>query len=136
MSVVWIGFFAFVLMMVTLDLGLFHRNTSALSIQEALAWTGLWIVLALAFNIFVFYLYDQNWFGWTKIPSHDLSGKTAAIQFFTGYLLEKSLSVDNIFVIAMVFACFKVPLSERRGANDSPALSNHRWFSGQPFLRL
>jgi len=112
-SVVWIGFLVFVLMMVILDLGFFHRKARALSIQEALAWTGVWIVMALAFNILVFYLYDQNWFGWTNIPSHDLSGKNAAAQFFTGYLLEKSLSVDNIFVIAMVFAYFKVPLSEQ-----------------------
>jgi len=110
---VWTGFLVFMLAMVMLDLGVFHRKAHVFSIQEALAWTGVWIVLALAFNIFVFYLYDHNWFGWTDIRSHDLSGEQAAIQFFTGYLLEKSLSVDNIFVIAMVFAYFSVPLAEQ-----------------------
>lgn len=113
MFVIWMGFFVFVLVMVMIDLGVFPRKRHTISIQEALAWTGVWVVLALIFNIFVFYLYDQNWFGWTTIPSHDLSGKAAAIQFFSGYIIEKSLSVDTIFVIAMVFASFRVPLSEQ-----------------------
>ncbi len=99
--------------MVMIDLGVFPRKRRTISIQEALAWTGVWVVLALVFNLFVFHLYDQNWFGWTSTPSHDLSGRAAAIQFFTGYILEKSLSVDTIFVIAMVFAYFRVPLSEQ-----------------------
>lgn len=111
--IVWIAFLALVLTLVMLDLGVFHRKAHVISITESLAWTGVWVVLALAFNVFVFYLYDQNWLGWTDIPSHDLSGERAAIQFFTGYLLEKSLSVDNIFVIAMVFAYFGVPLAEQ-----------------------
>jgi len=113
--VVWIGFgfFVFVLMMVVIDLGVFPRKRHSISIQESLAWTGVWVVLALVFNIFVFYLYDYNWFGWTDIPSHDLSGRAAAVQFFAAFLLEKSLSVDNIFIIAMVFAYFRIPLSEQ-----------------------
>jgi len=93
--VVWIGFFVFVLMMVVIDLGVFPRKRHSISIQESLAWTGVWVVLALVFNIFVFYLYDYNWFGWTDIPSHDLSGRAAAVQFFAAFLLEKSLSVDS-----------------------------------------
>ena len=113
MFVVWIGFFVFVLMMVVIDLGVFPRKRHSISIQESLAWTGVWVVLALVFNIFVFYLYDNNWFGWTDIPSHDLSGQAAAVQFFAAFLLEKSLSVDNIFIIAMVFAYFRIPLSEQ-----------------------
>jgi len=111
--VVWIGFLVFVLTMVFIDLGVFPRRRNTISIQEALAWTGVWVVLALVFNVFVYYLYDQNWFDWTNMPSHDLSGAAAATQFFAGYLLEKSLSVDTIFVIAMIFAYFKVPLSEQ-----------------------
>ena len=113
MFVVWIGFFVFVLMMVVIDLGVFPRKRHSISIQESLAWTGVWVVLALVFNIFVFYLYDNNWFGWTNIPSHDLSGQAASVQFFAAFLLEKSLSVDNIFIIAMVFAYFRIPLSEQ-----------------------
>jgi len=96
--VVWIGFFVFVLMMVVIDLGVFPRKRHSISIQESLAWTGVWVVLALVFNI---------------IPSHDLSGRAAAVQFFAAFLLEKSLSVDNIFIIAMVFAYFRIPLSEQ-----------------------
>ena len=61
----------------------------------------------------VYFLYEQNWFGWTDIHTHHLTGQQAAIQFFTGYLVEKSLSVDNIFVIAMIFACFGVPLVQQ-----------------------
>ena len=113
MFIVWFGFLVFVLMMVVIDLGVFPRKRHSISIQESLAWTGVWVVLALAFNIFIFYLYDYNWFDWTSGLPQDLSGRAAAVEFFTGYLLEKSLSVDNIFVIAMVFAYFKVPLAEQ-----------------------
>jgi tellurite resistance protein TerC len=111
--IVWVGFLALILALVMLDLGVFHRKAHVISITEALAWTGVWIVLALAFNVFIFYLYDQNWFSWTSIATHEMSGKQAAIQFITGYLLEKSLSVDNIFVIAMIFSYFGVPLAEQ-----------------------
>lgn len=110
---VWLGFLALVLALIMLDLGVFHRKARAISIPEALAWTGFWVMLALLFNIFIYYLYQLNWFGWTDLHSHDLSGKQAAVQFFTGYLLEKSLSVDNIFVIAMIFAYFHVPLAQQ-----------------------
>jgi tellurite resistance protein TerC len=65
------------------------------------------------FNVFVYFLYAKNWFGWTHIHSHQLTGSQAAIQFFTGYVIEKSLSLDNIFVIAMIFAYFRVPLAEQ-----------------------
>ncbi|MDH3578025.1 MAG: TerC/Alx family metal homeostasis membrane protein [Gammaproteobacteria bacterium] len=113
MIIVWIAFLVLILALVMLDLGVFHRKAHVISIPEALAWTGVWIVLALAFNVFIFFMYDQNWFGTADIPSRDLSGKQAAVQFFTGYLLEKSLSVDNIFVIAMIFSYFGVPLAEQ-----------------------
>lgn len=113
MIIVWIAFLVLILALVMLDLGVFHRKAHVISIPEALAWTGFWIVLALAFNVFIFFMYDQNWFGTADIASRDLSGKQAAVQFFTGYLLEKSLSVDNIFVIAMIFSYFGVPLAEQ-----------------------
>lgn len=107
--IVW-GFFLFlVAALISLDLGVFHRKAKLISVREALAWTGIWVMVALAFNVFVYLLYEHNWLGWTEIASHHLSGHDAAIQFFTGYLVEKSLSVDNIFVIAMIFAYFHVP---------------------------
>ncbi len=99
-------------MVVSLDLGVFHRKSHVVSLPEALAWTATWITLALVFNVAIYYLYELNPAGW-DIDTQQLSGAEAAIQFFTGYLVEKSLSIDNIFVIAMVFAYFKVPLSEQ-----------------------
>lgn len=92
-AVLWIGFNVFVLVMLALDLGVFHRKSHEVSLKEALTWTGVWITLALAFNVFVYYYFD----------------KELAVQFLTGYLIEKSLSVDNIFVIILIFSFFRVP---------------------------
>ena len=111
--VIWAGFLLLVVTIVLLDLGIFHRKAHVVSIPEAFAWTFFWISLALAFNIFIYFLYDQNWLDWTNELAHQLSGRQAAIQFLTGYLIEKSLSIDNIFVIAMIFAFFRVPLEEQ-----------------------
>ncbi len=91
----WVGFNAFVLIMLALDLGVFHRKTHEVSLKEALTWTGVWITLALAFNVFIYYYFDEEF----------------AVQFLTGYLIEKSLSVDNIFVIILIFSYFHVPSS-------------------------
>lgn len=91
--VLWTAFNVFVLGMLALDLGVFHRKSHEVSIKEALSWTGLWITLAMLFNLFIYYYFD----------------KEKAVEFFTGYLIEKSLSIDNIFVIIMIFSYFKVP---------------------------
>ncbi len=107
--VVWLLFLLLVIVIVVLDLGVFHRKSHMISIHEALAWTLFWISLALLFNVLVYFLYDQSWQGWTA----ELTGRQAATQFLTGYLLEKSLSIDNIFVIAMIFSFFRVPLNEQ-----------------------
>lgn len=89
----WVVFNAFVLAMLALDLGVFHRNAHEVSIKEALVWSGIWTVVALVFNIWIYY--------W--------GGKQAGLAFLTGYLIERSLSVDNIFVFYLVFSYFKVP---------------------------
>ncbi len=89
----WILFNAFVLLMLALDLGVFHRKTHEISLKEALTWTAVWVFLALVFNAIIFY--------W--------KGRQSALEFFTGYLVEKALSVDNIFVFLMVFTYFQVP---------------------------
>lgn len=94
--------------MVALDLGVFHRKAKIPSLAEALGWSAVWFALAMVFNVGVYYLYELNPAGW-DMDTDQLTGTQAAIQFFTGYLVEKSLSIDNIFVIAMVFAYFKVP---------------------------
>lgn len=94
-SSLWIGFNVFVLLMLALDLGVFHRKSKEIGIKEALIWTCVWVMLAFIFNVFVYYQF----------------GEDKAFEFFTGYLLEKSLSVDNIFVIIMIFSYFNVPSS-------------------------
>ena len=110
---VWIGFLVFILVMVLLDLGVFHRRAHTVSIREALVWTCVWVAMALVFNVFVYFLYEKSPGGWSSLEMHQLSGRDAATQFFTGYVLEKSLSMDNIFVIAMIFAYFGVPLKNQ-----------------------
>ena len=89
---IWIGFIVFVLLMLTLDLGVFHRKSHEVKIKEALTWSAVWILLALAFNYGI-YLF---------------MGKEKALEFLAGYLIEKSLSVDNLFVFIMLFTFFDV----------------------------
>jgi tellurite resistance protein TerC len=108
---VWAGFLAFVLGLLALDLGIFHRESRAIRTGEALAWAGFYVTLALAFNVLVFFLYDRSWLGVGVTVGHPIDGRTAALQFLTGYLLEQSLSLDNVFVIALIFSYFRVPLA-------------------------
>ncbi len=89
----WIGFTAFLLAMLALDLGVFHRKAHEVKLREAAAWSVVWVALAIAFNAGIYVL----------------AGPVPAMEFLTGYLVEKSLSVDNIFVIAMIFSYFAVP---------------------------
>jgi tellurite resistance protein TerC len=106
----WSGFIAFIVLVLILDLGVLNRKSRVISLYEALAWTGLWVSLALAFNVGVYFIYEFHWLGMGLAAGNELDGKQAALQFFTGYLIEKSLSIDNIFVIALIFAYFQVPL--------------------------
>lgn len=89
----WIGFNVLVLALLALDLGVFHRHDRAMKTKEAATWTGIWIALALLFGLAI----------------HWWMGPEAALQYFTGYLIEKSLSVDNIFVFVLIFSYFAVP---------------------------
>lgn len=90
---VWIGFNAVVLFLLALDLGVFHREAHEVSIKEAAIWSGVWVALALVFNYGVY----------------RFMGSEAGLEFFTGYLIEKSLSIDNIFVFVLIFSYFNVP---------------------------
>lgn len=108
----WIGFFTLILLLLALDLGVFNREAHVIGVREALGWTLFWIAISLVFNGFVWLAYDNHWFGIGLDPDTGqavMSGGTAALKFFTGYIVEKSLSVDNIFVIALIFGYFKVP---------------------------
>lgn len=91
--VLWGGFSLLVLGMLALDLGVFNRKSHQITLREALIWTAVWITLAMLFNLFVYSYFD----------------KEKALEFFTAYVVEKSLSVDNIFVMIMIFSYFNVP---------------------------
>ncbi len=106
---IWLGFIIFIVGLLALDLGVFHKRDHVIGTREALAWTAFWIFLALLFNVFIFYGYQHHWLGLGTAIGHPLEGKDAALQYFTGYVIEKSLSLDNIFVIALIFNYFAVP---------------------------
>jgi tellurite resistance protein TerC len=89
----WVGFLAFVLVMLAVDLGIFHRKAHAVGFREAAAWTAVWIGLALVFNAGVFWQF----------------GSRSGLEFLTGYLIEKSLSIDNIFVFVVIFGSLGIP---------------------------
>jgi len=88
----WIGFVVFVVIMLSLDLFVFHKKDAEVKIKEALLWSLFWIVLAFLFNVGV----------WA------LLGKQKAVEFLTGYLIEESLSIDNLFVFILIFSFFKI----------------------------
>jgi tellurite resistance protein TerC len=98
-----------VLALLALDLGVLQRKAHVISAKEALGWTAFWIALAFAFNGLLYVMYEHHWFGIGQTTGHPLGGRQAALQFLTAYLVEKSLSLDNIFVIAMIFGYLKVP---------------------------
>ncbi len=89
----WIGFLVFVLAMLALDLGVFHRQAHVVKVKEALAWSLVWVALAAVFGVVVYYAF----------------GSERALEFAAGYVIEKALSVDNLFVFVVVFGAFKVP---------------------------
>jgi tellurite resistance protein TerC len=99
----WVGFNLFVLVLLALDLGVFHRHAHAVSVKEATIWSVVWITLALIFNAGLYFFWD------VIAPSSAYTNGEAALAFFTGYLIEKSLSVDNIFVFVLIFTYFAVP---------------------------
>lgn len=91
-ALMWIGFNLFVILMLALDLGVFHRKQHTVKVKEALIWSGIWIALALLFNLGIYFTLGQQ----------------KALEFLTGYVVEKSLSIDNLFVFILLFGFFKV----------------------------
>jgi tellurite resistance protein TerC len=106
----WIGFLLLVLLLLALDLGVLNRHDHVIKTHEALAWTAVWICVSLLFNVAVYFIYDHHLLGIGTQAGAQASGREAAIEYFTGYIIEKSLSLDNIFVIALIFKFFRVPL--------------------------
>ena len=110
MIYVWSAFFVLVVALLALDLGVLNRKDHVIGFKEASRWTALWITIGVSFGGIVYLIYDQHWFG-IQLAQHDPNvpdGVEALTLYLTGYLLEKSLSIDNIFVIAMVFDRFAV----------------------------
>ena len=113
MDPLWLytGFAVFILAMLALDLGVFHRKSHAIGMKEALGWSGVWISIALLFNLALwqfpgfFFAHQPLQAGQTLAQLGDAKG----LEFLTGYLIEKALSVDNLFVIALIFTAFAVP---------------------------
>jgi tellurite resistance protein TerC len=117
---IWVAFLLFILVLLALDLGVFHRRAHIVSVREALGWSVVWIATALAFAVFVYFGYEHQWLGLgleldpvERSPAFPdgraNDGRSAVLKFLTGYVVEKSLSVDNVFVIAMLFGYFGVP---------------------------
>ena len=103
--IVWISFLVAVLIFLALDLGVFNKTPHIISTKEAGKWTAIWITLSFLFSGVIYWLYETEYIA----NPDNLKPATAAIKFITGYLIELSLSIDNIFVIAIIFAAFKIP---------------------------
>ncbi len=126
---IWIAYVAFIALVIfflALDLGVFHREAHVVSMKEAAGWSVVWVTLGLLFSAVVYYAYNHQWLGLGAqtrmynpasavdvdaplIVTGVVDGWTAATQYLTGYLVEKSLAMDNIFVIAILFGFFAVP---------------------------
>jgi tellurite resistance protein TerC len=116
----WFAFNAFVVVMLALDLGVFHRKAHEVTFKEAMTWTLVWVVCALAFNLWIWqapaFFFPEEMLKETIAAGQLPAGATIAdlgdqraLEFLTGYLIEKSLSIDNVFVFAMTFSYFSVP---------------------------
>lgn len=101
---VWIIFIACILIFLALDLGIFNKTPHIISSKEAGMWTGIWVALSFAFSGVIYWLYQNNFVA----NPNNLKPAVASMKYITGYLIELSLSADNIFVIAVIFASFKI----------------------------
>ncbi len=122
----YVAFIGLVVLFLALDLGVFHREAHVVTMKEAASWSVVWVTCGLAFAVFVYFAYENHWLGLglttpmynpaamvdanaATIISGEVRGLDAAKQYLTGYVVEKSLAMDNIFVIALVFGFFAVP---------------------------
>ncbi|NDP28047.1 MAG: TerC family protein [Flavobacterium sp.] len=103
--IVWISFLAAILLFLALDLGVFNKTPHIISTKEASKWTAIWVMMSFLFSGVIYWLYSNNY-----VSNPDgLKPAAASIKYITGYLIELSLSVDNIFVIAIIFSAFRIP---------------------------
>jgi tellurite resistance protein TerC len=102
---IWIIFIAFILVFLALDLGVFNKENHVIKTKEASIWTAIWVTVALSFSGVIYWLFSN---GMVDNPTA-LTPNSAVLKYVTGYLIELSLSVDNVFVIAVIFSAFKIP---------------------------
>ena len=102
---VWVIFIFAIIVFLALDLGVFNKEDHVIRSKEAATWTGVWVTLALSFSGVIYWLFSE---GLVDNPT-DLTPGTAVIKYITGYLIELSLSIDNVFVIAVIFSAFSIP---------------------------
>ena len=114
----YVGFIGLVILFLALDLGVFHRDAHEVTMKESVMWSAIWLTCGLTFTTFVYFAYEGKWLGLGldtplyrdgAIVLGEVAGATAAIQYLTGYVVEKSLAMDNIFVIAIIFGFFAIP---------------------------
>lgn len=111
------GFLTLVVIFLALDLGVFHKEAHVVGFKEALTWSVVWVGCALIFAIFIYFAYEKHWLGLgLNVPVLGKAGETETVaglkaveQYLTGYVVEKSLSMDNVFVIALIFTYFAIP---------------------------
>lgn len=106
MFIFWLIFLFLIGFILILDLGVLNKKDHVMGIKEALRWTLVWILVSLAFNVAIYFLYGH---GLIEGPKAPIEGYEAALEYLTGYIIEKSLSLDNIFVMAAIFSYFKIP---------------------------
>lgn len=106
----WLLFIILILSLIALDLGVLHRKQKVPSPLQAVGWTIFWVALALAFNVLVYFAYEHHWFGLGLHQNSEPNGHQASVKFLTGFIVEKTLSLDNIFVIAMIFEYYRIPV--------------------------
>jgi tellurite resistance protein TerC len=115
MIIIWVGFLLFIAFLLALDLGVFNKTAHAPSMKEALGFTAGTVVIALLFTGFLYQAYDHHWLGLgggiDAIDKQINDGHLAAVKFLTGYVIELSLSMDNVFVIALIFAHLRIPVA-------------------------
>lgn len=105
---IWILFIVLVCIFLALDLGVLNKESHIIKASEAFKWTALWAVLSLAFAGFIYFGYENAWLGLGTTVGEAMSGKDAALEYLSGYLVELSLSMDNVFVIALIFTFFGI----------------------------
>jgi tellurite resistance protein TerC len=119
MLLFWLGFFALVAMLLVLDLGVLHRKAQEPTLASSVGWTIAWVILGLSFSGVVYLIYENHWLGadfvacFGRPPDHTGDGRDAAVTYVSAYLLEQALSIDNLFVMALAFHAFTVPMKHQ-----------------------